>query len=75
MKYAIITYLPWFLSLITIWLNILVGEKKQNAWLIGLLGQALWTVWIIVSETHSFIPLNIMLWLVYVRNHYLWNRT
>lgn len=74
MRHAIVVYLPWFLSLITIWLNILVGEKKQNAWLIGLLGQSLWTVWIIVSETHGFIPLNIMLWLVYARNHYLWNK-
>jgi len=73
-RHAITVYLPWFLSLITIWLNILAGEKKQSAWLVGLVGQLLWSVWIIVSENYGFVPLNIMLWLIYARNHYLWNK-
>lgn len=68
----IVKYLPWLLSAITIWMTLLAGNMHRKAWLVGLLNQALWLVWIIMSETWGLIPLNIALWVVYARNHFKW---
>lgn len=74
MKQFVIIYLPWVLSGITIWMNILAGNLHKNAWFIGLFGQVLWLIWIVLSENWGFIPLNITLWIIYFRNHLKWNR-
>lgn len=34
-------YLPWLLSAITIYMTVLVGNKRRGAWAIGLVNQAL----------------------------------
>ena len=47
MTALIIKYLPWLLSGITIWMNILAGNLHKSAWLIGLVGQVLWLIWIV----------------------------
>lgn len=72
MKAQIITYLPWLLSMITIWMTLAAGNKHKSAWLIGLANQALWLVWIIAAEAWGLIPLNAALWIVYARNHWKW---
>ena len=72
MKEIIINYLPWMLSAITVWMNILAGNLHKNAWLLGLIGQVLWLIWILVSQNWGFIPLNITLWVIYFRNHNKW---
>lgn len=72
MKAAVITYLPWLLSAITIWMTVLAGNKHRHAWAIGLGNQALWLGWIITSATWGLIPMNIALWVVYARNHLKW---
>lgn len=74
MKQFVIVYLPWVLSSITIWMNILAGNLHKSSWLIGLLGQVLWLVWILISENWGFLPLNITLWIIYFRNHRKWNK-
>lgn len=74
MKQFVIVYLPWVLSGITIWMNILAGNLHKSSWLIGLIGQVLWLVWILISENWGFLPLNITLWIIYFRNHRKWNR-
>lgn len=66
--------MPWGLSMITIWMTILTGRKNTNSWLVGLLNQLLYAIWIVVSETWGFIPLNLTLWVLYYRNHQLWKR-
>lgn len=71
---AIHEYLPWLLSAITIWQTLLAGNKHRNAWLVGLANQALWLVWIVVSQTWGMLPMNIALWVVYGRNHWKWVR-
>lgn len=71
---AIRVYLPWLLSAITIWMTMLAGNVHRHAWLVGLFGQALWLVWIVTTETWGLIPLNIALWIVYLRNHMKWKR-
>lgn len=72
MKHLIVNYLPYLLSAITIWMTVLTGNLHRHTWLLGLANQALWLVWIVVSESWGFIPLNVALWYVYCRNHYKW---
>jgi len=71
---AIVVYLPWLLSAITIWMSLLAGNMHRNAWLVGLGNQFLWLIWIVVAGAWGFIPLNVALWIVYGRNHWKWMR-
>lgn len=75
MKFAVVTYLPWILSVITIYMTLLAGNKNNKAWLYGLINQALWLVWILVSGAYGLIPMNIALWILYARNHIQWNKS
>ena len=75
MREAIVTFLPWGLSAITIWMTILAGNKHRYAWAVGLGNQALWLGWIIASSSWGLIPMNAALWLVYARNHAKWGRS
>ena len=72
MREYIIEYLPWLLSAITIWMSVLMGNLKRNAWLIALANQFLWLIWIVASTKWGFMPLNIALWFVYGRNYWKW---
>lgn len=74
MSEAIRIYLPFFLSAITIWMTLLAGNKHPKAWAVGLLGQALWLVWIIASAAWGLLPMNLALWAVYARNHFKWGK-
>jgi hypothetical protein len=73
MTAAIRDYMPWLLSAITIWMTLLAGNLHRNAWLVGLIGQALWLVWIVTVQAWGLLPLNAALWLVYARNHMKWH--
>ncbi len=52
----------------------MAGNKHKSAWLIGLCNQALWLLWIIVTESWGLVPMNVALWIVYYRNHIKWRR-
>ena len=69
----IATYLPWLLSALSIWMTLLAGNKHPRTWLVGLVNQVLWLVWILVTENWGLLPLNGVLWVVYARNHLKWN--
>lgn len=73
MREATITYLPWLLSAITIWMTVLAGNKHPSAWAVGLANQALWLGWIVASSAWGLLPMNVALWIVYGRNHWKWN--
>ena len=72
MRNAVVAYLPWFLSAVTIYMTVLAGNKNRHAWAVGLFNQAAWLVWIILSETWGLLPMNLALWVVYGRNHIKW---
>lgn len=72
MREIVVVYVPWMLSAITIWMNVLAGNLHRGAWMIGIISQAFWLLWIIVTETWGFVPLNVALWIVYIRNHIKW---
>lgn len=70
---AVVTYLPWILSIATIYMTLLAGNKHPRAWAVGLATQALWLIWIVATETWGLLPMNIALWVVYWRNHVKWS--
>lgn len=74
MRDQITAYLPWLLSVITIWMTLAAGNKHRLAWLIGLVNQALWLSWIIAAGAWGLLPMNLALWVVYGRNHWKWTR-
>lgn len=74
MSDAIRLYLPWLLSAITIYMTVLAGNKHRNAWLFGLVNQALWLIWILATASYGLLPMNAALWVVYGRNHLKWSR-
>lgn len=65
-------YLPWLLSCINIYHSFLAGSLNRNAWLIALANQCLWFTWIVASGSWGFMPLNLCLWAIYLRNHFKW---
>jgi hypothetical protein len=73
MRDAIITYLPFLMSAITLWMNLMAGNLHRSAWLVGLVNQLLWLGWIIAVGAWGLLPMNIGLWIVYGRNHLKWN--
>lgn len=66
--------MDWLLSAITIWQAHLAGNKHPMAWAVGLIGQALWLAWIVMSENWGFLPLTLFLTAIYARNHWKWQR-
>lgn len=72
MRDIILTYLPWLLSAITIWMTVMAGRKHRNAWAIGLVAQAGWLAWIVTAAEWGFLPMNIALWIAYGVNHWKW---
>lgn len=72
MQAIVITYLPWLLSGISIWMAVLAGDKNRHAWAVGIVNQGLWLIWIVASRSWGFVPLNLVLWVVYARNHLKW---
>jgi|JI7StandDraft_1071085.scaffolds.fasta_scaffold812069_1 succinate dehydrogenase hydrophobic anchor subunit len=63
------------LSVITIYMTVLAGNKNRHAWAIGLFNQALWLAWILLTKNYGFLPMNFALWIVYWRNHIKWGKT
>ena len=72
MKEIITIYLPYLLSAITIYSMLLAGNKRKGAWLVGLVNQLLWLVWIFTTKAWGLLPMNIALWIVYTRNYIKW---
>ena len=75
MRDAITVYLPYVLSLITIYGIVKAGDRKRWAWLVGLGNQALWLTWITSSESWGLLPLTFVLCVVYTRNWFKWKET
>ncbi|SCW95437.1 hypothetical protein [Ancylobacter rudongensis] len=63
-------YLPWLLSLITLWSIVLAGHGQPGAWLLGAANQVLWMIWIVASASWGLMPLTVALGAVYLRNHF-----
>ena len=65
--------LPYILSVLTILMMYLVGEKKRSGWLIGLASQAIWLYWIIADQKWGFLILSFYLTYIYYVNYRKWS--
>lgn len=65
-------YLPWLLSVLSLLMSVLTGNKHRHAWLFGLGIQCLWLIWIFAAQAYGFLPLCIALFVIYTRNHFKW---
>ena len=66
--------IPYLLSLNTIALMWLVGNRSTFGWALGLVGQALWFVFIFTWDVWGLLPLAVVLTVVYGRNLVKWRR-
>lgn len=72
MREAIVQYLPWGLSAMSITMAYVNGNLWRHTWLFGLCIQCFWLVWIICSKQWGFLVLCTFLFGVYTRNHLKW---
>ncbi len=70
----ILEFLPWVLSASTTYAAMMAGDKHRHAWSFGILNQAVWLVWIVMSETWGMMPMNVALTAMCIRNHIRWAR-
>lgn len=66
--------MPWCLSVVTLYMTFMAGNKHPKAWLIGIFNQLFWLLWIYLSNSWGFLPMNIGMWVMYYRNHVKWNK-
>lgn len=60
------------ISVLTVVSIYLAGSRSIFAWILSLFNQALWSIWIFSSPNTEFIPMNLALWVVYLRNYVRW---
>lgn len=72
MTFLIVKYLPWLISVITIYSALLCGDKKAFGWAIGFINQLLWLTWIIASETWGMLLMNFVLAFIFAKNYFKW---
>ncbi len=73
MKEVIIVYVPWLLSILTLTMMWLVGNKNKYAWYVGLGNQVLWLTWIIAVQSWGLLILTLALIVMYIRNLIKWS--
>lgn len=73
MKHLLALWLPWILSAMTAYTQLLIGNKDRRGWLINIFGQIIWLIWIYCANQWGLLPLNLVLWYVYIRNYLRWS--
>jgi hypothetical protein len=66
--------IPWMLSANTLALTYLVGNKSNAGWLLWVIGQAMWFLFIVTWQVWGLLPLAIGLTILYARNLVKWHR-
>jgi len=74
MTNILIIYTPYVLSVFTLWMMWLAGNKSPLAWKVGLGNQVLWLLWIFESHTWGLLPLTVCLTFMYTRNLFKWKK-
>jgi len=69
---AIRDYLPWLLSILTLAMSVMTGNRHRHTWVFGLGIQCLWLAWIVAARAYGFLPLTLALFVIYARNHLKW---
>ncbi len=74
MKEFILVYLPWLMSCVNLMCTFLDGKKYRYSPLIKAINQINWFTWIYLSQNWGFMPLTIVVTVLYIRNHFLWTK-
>lgn len=61
------------MSGLTILLTLMAGNKHRATWIVGIVSQSLWLVWIMLTGQWGFLPMSVFLVGIYARNHLKWN--
>lgn len=64
--------IPLLLSVLTLATMWHAGNQKWWAWLIGLVNQAFWFVFVVAFDAWGLLPLSVSLTVVYARNLRRW---
>lgn len=72
MTFFLVKVLPWILSFNTIAVQYLAGNNYRYTWTFALCNQVLWFAWVFGSESWGFLPMNIALTLMFIRNNQKW---
>lgn len=75
MRETFVYGMPWVLSLIGCIMIWQVGNFKKFGWIVGLVAQVLWFIWIIASEQYGFLPQNFLLAALYAKNFWQWHKS
>lgn len=66
--------IPLFLSAVALWMMWQAGNHRAYAWIVGLLNQGAWFVFIVVFDAWGLLPLNVALVFTYGRNFLKWRK-
>ncbi|MCG2640088.1 MULTISPECIES: hypothetical protein [Bradyrhizobium] len=69
-----VTYMPWGMSLMTMYGYWVIGNRSWWSWYVPLLTQALWFIWIAISGNLGFLPAAVFLTAIATRNLFKWRR-
>lgn len=64
--------IPLITGVVTIYGIKLAGDKRWQGWLVGLLNQVPWLVFIVAFDAWGLLPLNVFLAVMYYRNLRKW---
>jgi hypothetical protein len=67
-----IQILPFVTGALTIVAMWLAGNKRTEAWVVGLVNQGLWVATVVVFEAWGLLPLTVFLTFTYARNLVRW---
>ena len=73
-RQALVTYMPLVMSVMTIYGYWVIGSKNWKSWYVPLVTQALWFIWIGLSENWGFLPAAFFLTAIAIRNLFKWRR-
>ena len=74
MREWIIVWLPWILSIASIYKIHALGKKYKWVWLYAMVLMSFWCVWMVAAEAWGFLPLNTVQWILFIKNHREWNK-
>jgi hypothetical protein len=70
----LVAYMPWGMSLLTIYGYWVIGNKNWRSWYVPLVTQVLWFFWIALSGNWGFLPAAFFLTAIAIRNLLKWRR-
>lgn len=72
MKHSLVVWMPYAISIISIYVLIIAGKKHPFTWHFAVIEQLLWITWILISKNYGLLPITIFVLISCIRNIFLW---